>query len=78
VVGLTNRRDLIDPAVIRPGRIGRHIEIGEPSRQRRLDIIRSLANDNPELTDSAAEQLADQLQGVSAAGVVRAAQAFVP
>jgi vesicle-fusing ATPase len=31
VIGMTNRKDLIDEAVLRPGRLEVHIEIGIPS-----------------------------------------------
>jgi len=30
VIGLTNRKDLIDEAVLRPGRLEVHIEVGLP------------------------------------------------
>ncbi len=39
VIGLTNRKDLVDPAVLRPGRLGVHIEISLPDEQARLDIL---------------------------------------
>ncbi len=39
VIGATNREDLIDPAVLRPGRLDRKILIPRPNRQAALDII---------------------------------------
>ena len=30
VIGMTNRKDLIDEAVLRPGRLEVHIEVGLP------------------------------------------------
>ena len=42
VVGLTNRIDLIDPALLRPGRLEVHIEIKEPDAQGRQEIIKLL------------------------------------
>lgn len=36
VIGMTNRLDLIDKAVIRPGRFEVHIEIGLPNSEGRL------------------------------------------
>jgi cell division protease FtsH len=39
VVGATNRKDDLDPALLRPGRFDRSIHFGLPSRSERLDII---------------------------------------
>src|SRR5919199_1788874 len=39
VIGATNRPDAIDPALRRPGRFDREIEIGIPDEQGRLDIL---------------------------------------
>ena len=33
VIGCTNRKDILDPAVIRPGRLDRLIEVGLPSKE---------------------------------------------
>ena len=40
VIGATNRPDAIDPALRRPGRFDREIEIGVPSEEDRLEILR--------------------------------------
>jgi len=39
VIGATNREDAIDPALRRPGRFDREIEIGVPTRQGRKEIL---------------------------------------
>ncbi len=39
VIGATNRIDAIDPALRRPGRFDREIEIGVPDREGRLEIL---------------------------------------
>ena len=39
VIGATNREDSIDPALRRPGRFDREIEIGVPGRKARTDIL---------------------------------------
>ncbi len=39
VVGLTNHKDLLDPAVVRKGRLGDHISIGFPDRKGREEIF---------------------------------------
>ena len=39
VIGATNRRDALDPALRRPGRVDREIEIGVPDRDGRQEIM---------------------------------------
>lgn len=39
VIGLTNRKDLLDPALLRPGRLGVHIEISLPDEKARHEIL---------------------------------------
>ena len=39
VVGATNRRDLIDEALLRPGRLDQHIHVPLPDRDARREII---------------------------------------
>ena len=39
VIGATNRRDAIDPALRRPGRFDRELEIGVPDKEGREEII---------------------------------------
>jgi len=40
VLGATNRIDLIDPSILRPGRFGVHIAVGPPDAPARRDILR--------------------------------------
>ncbi|KAG5179418.1 P-loop containing nucleoside triphosphate hydrolase protein [Tribonema minus] len=40
LIGLTNRRDLIDRALLRPGRFEVHIEVSHPDARGRADILR--------------------------------------
>ena len=42
VIGATNRPDSIDPALRRPGRFDREIEIGVPNSKDRADILEKL------------------------------------
>ena len=39
VIGCTNRRDILDPAVMRPGRLERHIPFPVPTKEARKDIF---------------------------------------
>jgi transitional endoplasmic reticulum ATPase len=40
VLGATNRIDLIDPSILRPGRFGVHIAVGLPDLEARREILR--------------------------------------
>jgi transitional endoplasmic reticulum ATPase len=55
VLGATNRIDLIDPSILRPGRFGAHIAVGLPDAPARRDILRiclrtTIAADEAELS----------------------------
>ena len=47
VIAATNRADMIDPAMLRPGRFGLHLEIGLPEPDGRVDIMRALMRKVP-------------------------------
>ena len=40
IIGATNRKDILDPAVIRPGRLDRLIHIPIPNKEARLEIFK--------------------------------------
>ncbi|GMF06609.1 unnamed protein product [[Candida] boidinii] len=46
VVGATNRPDMIDPAMLRPGRLDKTLYIELPTASERLDILKTLINAN--------------------------------
>jgi ATP-dependent 26S proteasome regulatory subunit len=51
VLGATNRIDLIDPSILRPGRFGVHIAVGLPDAEARRQIMRiALRSTAPEAT----------------------------
>lgn len=47
VILTTNRRDLMDEAILRPGRVDREIEIGMPNEEARLKILKTKLADMP-------------------------------
>lgn len=44
VIGCTNRKDILDPAIIRPGRLDRLIKVGIPSQEARTEIFKIHSN----------------------------------
>ncbi|MCP8304993.1 MAG: CDC48 family AAA ATPase [archaeon] len=63
VIGATNRPDALDPALRRPGRFDREIEIGIPDRQGRLEILQIHTRGMPLTEDVQLERLADVTHG---------------
>lgn len=57
ILGTTNRKDLIDPALLRPGRLEEHIEIALPDETGRLEIlsIKSASMNDEKLLDPAVD-----------------------
>ena len=47
VLAATNRLDSLDPALLRPGRFDRQIEVGLPGRKERLSILRLHSRNKP-------------------------------
>lgn len=47
VIGATNRAELLDPALLRPGRFDRRIEVGMPDRDAREKILKLHARGKP-------------------------------
>ncbi len=63
VIGATNRPNAIDPALRRPGRFDREIEIGVPDRKARLEIIQIHTRGMPLSEDVKLEKFADLTHG---------------
>ena len=63
VIGATNRINAIDPALRRPGRFDREIELGVPDRDGRLDILQIHTRGMPLEEDVNLERLADITHG---------------
>jgi transitional endoplasmic reticulum ATPase len=67
VVGATNRPDMIDPALLRPGRLERLVYVPPPDSQGRADILRANAKNVPFADDVNLDEVADELWLYSAA-----------
>lgn len=86
VIGATNRVDAIDPALRRPGRFDREIEIGVPDRNGRLEIMQVHTRGMPLAKDVNLEKIADvshgfvgaDLQSLSKEAGMRALRKILP
>ena len=67
VIGATNRPDLIDPALLRPGRLERLVYVPPPDTEGRADILRASAKTVPLASEIDLAGLAADLDGFSAA-----------
>jgi transitional endoplasmic reticulum ATPase len=67
VVGATNRPDLVDPALKRPGRLERLVYVPPPDAAARAEILAAVARDVPLAPDVDLPALATDLDGFSAA-----------
>ena len=63
VIGATNRENSVDPALRRPGRFDREIEIGIPGRNARKEILYIHAGGMPLEKDVDIDSLANMTQG---------------
>ncbi len=67
VVGATNRVDILDAALLRPGRFDRQITVGLPDRLGRIGILKVHARNKPFDEDVSLVQLANRTPGFSGA-----------
>ncbi len=86
VIGATNRVNAVDPALRRPGRFDREIEIGVPDRNGRLQILQIHTRGMPLAKDVNLEKMADishgfvgaDLQALSKEAAIRALRRVLP
>ena len=67
VVGATNRVDILDAALLRPGRFDRRITVGLPDRLGRIGILKVHAKNKPLADNVSLVQLANRTPGFSGA-----------
>ncbi|HEX4437375.1 MAG TPA: ATP-dependent zinc metalloprotease FtsH [Solirubrobacteraceae bacterium] len=67
VMGATNRPDILDPALLRPGRFDRQVVIDTPDVHGRLEILRLHGAKRPLAPDASLEEVAHETPGFSGA-----------
>lgn len=67
VMAATNRMDILDPAILRPGRFDRRITVGRPDVRGREDILKVHAKDKPLADDVNLEDIARTTAGFAGA-----------
>jgi transitional endoplasmic reticulum ATPase len=72
VIGATNRPELLDPAALRPGRLGTHILVPLPDEGGRLAILRLYLGSG--FSDETLGSLARETQGFSGADLAALCQ----
>jgi transitional endoplasmic reticulum ATPase len=69
LLAATNRPDMLDPALLRPGRFGRHIEIPLPDKTARTEILKIHLREKPLDSDVNKEKIAERLEGYTGADI---------
>src|SRR6516165_6988926 len=67
VIAATNRPDVLDPALLRPGRFDRHITVDRPTWQGRMAILKVHTRNKPLADDVNLEQIARSMIGMTGA-----------
>ncbi|MGC9209865.1 MAG: CDC48 family AAA ATPase [Acidilobus sp.] len=74
VIGATNRPNALDPALRRPGRFDREIEVPIPDKQGRLEILQIHTRHMPLAEDVDLEKLAEMTKGYTGADLAALAR----
>jgi len=69
IIAATNRPDIIDPGLMRPGRFDRHIKVDTPSEEARLAIFEVHTKDMPLASDVNLKKLAKATDGYVGADI---------
>ncbi len=69
LLAATNRPDMLDPAMLRSGRFGRHVEIPLPDQQSREAIFKIHFKNRPLEENVKIEKLAEELDGYTGADI---------
>ena len=74
IIGATNRTDIIDPALLRPGRLDQLIYIPLPDEKSRYQIFKSRLRKSPVSKDVDLRAMAKRTQGFSGADITEICQ----
>ena len=74
IIGATNRPDILDPGIMRPGRLDQLIYIPLPDRESRISIFKANLRKSPICDDISIEKLADATDGFSGADITEICQ----
>ena len=74
IIGATNRPDIIDPALMRPGRLDQLIYIPLPDLASRIQVFKSVLRKSPIAKDVDIEYLAHKTEGFSGADITEICQ----
>jgi len=74
IIGATNRPDILDPGIMRPGRLDQLIYIPLPDRESRISIFKANLRKSPIAADISIEKLADATDGFSGADITEICQ----
>ncbi|MDQ3839858.1 MAG: AAA family ATPase, partial [Thermoproteota archaeon] len=77
VIAATNRPDIIDPALLRPGRFDRLLYVPPPDRDSREQIITIHTKKKPLAEDVKVDELADRTEGYTGADIASLSSAAV-
>jgi len=69
LLAATNRPDMLDPALLRSGRFGRHVEIPMPDKDARIEIFKIHLKNKPLSEDVDINQMAESLEGYTGADI---------
>ena len=69
LLAATNRQDMLDPALLRSGRFGRHVEIPMPDKDTRVEIFKIHLINKPLASDVDINKMAEALDGYTGADI---------
>jgi len=69
ILAATNRPDVLDPALLRPGRFDRHVTVSRPTQKGRVEIFKVHVRDVPLAADVNLERMAAGTVGLTGADI---------